>query len=238
MIRRPSFSRRLVSTLGVLLCAACGSAADGGAGKREGPAAASEAVRTAWEPERVEIVDHWYGLEGDTPHNAEYVLTRGPSGAFTGTASLSRGADERRMTSGPLPVTVPDSAMHAFVRELAAAPRWAGEYKPDISWTDDYPAMSIRLRAGTDSVEFYSESQPKGRVPWRVTVGGQRYVSDSPAPSTALRHVVPFLRRAELDSIINARPGAVRWAPCESYSPDDDHGPHTRACSEWGGVVQ
>lgn len=238
MICRPSFRRGMAASLGALLCAACGPAGDGGAGKREGTAASPGAARTAWEPERVEIVDHWYGLEGDTPHNAEYVLTRGPAGAFTGTASLSRGTDERRMTSGPLAVSVPESAMRAFLRELAAVPRRTGEYKPDLQWSDDYPAMSIRLRAGADSVEFYSESQPKGRVPWRVTVGGQRYVSDSPAPSAALRHVVPFLRRAELDRIIDAKPGALRWAPCESDPAIDDDGPRARACSEWGGGVQ
>ena len=85
--------------LALLLCAACGSSADGGAGKREGNTASRGSARTAWEPERVEIVDHWYGLEGDTPHNAEYVLTRGPAGAFTGTASLSRGPGARANTS-------------------------------------------------------------------------------------------------------------------------------------------
>lgn len=236
MIERGSIHLAVVLA-GTLLWAACGSSAPDQA-EKQGTVASSSAAPSAWAPERVEIVDHWYGLEGDTPHNAVYVLTRGPAGAFTGTASLSRGAGERRMTSGPLPVAVPDTAMRAFVRELAAAPRRAGEYTPNIPWTDDYPAMTIRLRGGTDSVEFYSESQPKGRVPWRVTVGGQRYVSDSPAPSRALRHVVPFLRRAQLDSIIDARPGAAHWAPCESYPPGDDDGPHARACSEWSGVVQ
>ncbi|HEU4557482.1 MAG TPA: hypothetical protein VFS20_06510 [Longimicrobium sp.] len=231
-------SIHLAVVAGTLLCAACGSSSPDPAEKRGASASAGAAVPSAWEPERVEIVDHWYGLEGDTPHNAEYVLTRGANGAFTGTASLSRGADDRQMTSGPLPVTVPDTAMRAFVRELAAVPRRADEYTPDIPWTDDYPALSIRLRAGTDSVEFYSESQPKGRVPWRVTVGGQRYMSDSPAPSRALRHVAPFLRRAELDSIIDAKPGAVRWGRCEDHPPGDDDGPHARACSEWGGTVQ
>lgn len=238
MIERRSVN--LVAVLaGALLCAACGSSAPNQAEKQA--AATNSAVRSAWDPERVEIVDEWVGLEGDSPHHAVYTLQRGEAGAFTGTASLARGGmrdSARKMTSGLVAVTVPDTAMRAFLRELAAVPRAAGEYKPDIRWTDDYPAFTIRLHGGADSVVFFSASQPRGRVPWRVTTDGRQYVSHSPAPSQALRHVIPFLRRAELDSIINAKPGAVRWAPCESYPPGDEDGPHARACSEWGGVVQ
>lgn len=162
------------------------------------PRQASEAQRraaTPFDPQRVEIRDYWMGLAGE-PIDINWRLERqGETHTFAGTGTVRR---VHGKTSDPLPVTVPDSAMLVFLRGLAAAPRTPGEYTPNIQHTDDYPELTIRLHTATETTEFFSASQGEGRVPWRVYVGSGRYVSNSPAPAEALKHVLPYLRRAEL----------------------------------------
>jgi hypothetical protein len=164
------------------------------------PGHAGSAERTAaspFEPLNVEIVDYWMGLEPEGPIEFRWRLGRqGATHTFTGVGTL---AHPHGRTSGPLPVTIPDSAMLAFLRGLAAAPRAPGEYRPAISHTDDHPELTILLRTATGVTEFFSASQGGERRPWRVTIDGRRYVSDSPAPAEALKHVLPYLHRAELE---------------------------------------
>jgi hypothetical protein len=164
------------------------------------PREAGSAERMAaspFEPRTVEIVDYWMGL-GDGP--IEFTWRLGRQGAathtFTGVGTL---AHSRGRTSGPLPVTIPDSAMLAFLRGLAASPRTPGAYTPKIEHTDDYPELTIRLHTPAGITEFFSASQGDERRPWRVTIDTRRYVSDSAAPAEALKHILPFLHRAELE---------------------------------------
>jgi hypothetical protein len=41
-------------------------------------------------------------------------------------------------------------------------------------------------------------------------VDAGRYVSDSPAPAEALKHVLPYLRRAELERALEASDSTAR----------------------------
>jgi len=174
-----------------LFAAACRPSEPRGAGVAERMAA------SPFEPRTVEIVDYWMGLV-DGPIEFTWRLGRQDAAthAFSGVGTLAR---SHGRTSGPLPVTIPDSAMLAFLRELAAAPRKPGEYTPRIEHTDDYPELTIRLHTRGGITEFFSASQGDARRPWRVTIDGRRYVSDSAAPAEALKHILPFLRRAELE---------------------------------------
>lgn len=172
----------------VLLAVACGPSE---------PRRAERIAASPFEPRTVEIVDYWMGLEPEGPIEFSWRLGRqGPGHAFTGVGTL---AHPHGRTSGPLTVTIPDSAMAAFLRGLAAAPRTPGEYKPKIEHTDDYPELTIRMHTPTGITEFYSASQGDERRPWRVTIDARQYVSDSPTPAEALKHLLPYLRRDELE---------------------------------------
>jgi hypothetical protein len=162
------------------------------------PRQAGDAERraaSAFDPQQVVIVDYWMGL--GTPVEFKWRLQHQPAThTFIGPGTLAR---ERGMTSGPLDVTVPDSAMRAFQRALAAAPRTPGRYTPSIRHTDDYPEITIRLYGRDGITEFFSASQGEGHVPWRVELGGREYVSNSAAPAEALKHLLPHLRREDLE---------------------------------------
>ena len=193
MIRRSS-SNLAPFALAAVLMAGCDSSAPKHAETRD------RRHPSPFEPQRIEIVDNWEGLEPPGPIEAVYHLERqGISHTFAGTGTLTQA---HRRTSGTLAVTIPDSAIIAFLDGLAAAPRTPGEYAPNIMHTDDYPHFTIRLRTDTVAVEFYSASQGDDRRPWRVSIGGRQYVSDSAAPADALKHILPYLRRAELDRVI------------------------------------
>jgi hypothetical protein len=185
-----------------VLSAACGPPEPREAGGSERRAASS------LEPRTVVIRDYWMGLEPQGPIDFTWRLERqGATHTFAGTGTLARAHGK---TSGPLPVTIPDTAMLAFLRGLAAAPRTPGEYTPSIQHTDDYPELTIRLQSAAGMTEFFSASQGEDRVPWRVHVNGGRYVSNSPAPAQALKHLLPFLRRDELERGLKASDSTAR----------------------------
>lgn len=204
------FSASVSAAIGamIVLCAACGPSAPRQAETRGQARGASAGV--VFDPERIEIHDHWMGLEGDVPIDALYTFVRVTGGrGYNGSGTLARGGSREaaRRASGPLLLTVPDTAMQAFLRGLAAVPRTPGAYEPRIEHTDDYPELTIRLHTGGDLVEFFSASQGDDRRPWRVIIGGRTYVSDSPAAARALKHITPFLRRDELNRLIDQQRG-------------------------------
>ncbi|MFL5542927.1 MAG: hypothetical protein ACJ8J0_28370 [Longimicrobiaceae bacterium] len=180
-----------------ILAAACGPSEPREAG------GAGRVAASPFEPRTVEIVDYWMGLDPQGPIEFTWRLGRqgAATHAFTGVGTLARAHGK---TSGPLTVTIPDSAMTAFLRGLAAAPRTPGEYTPKIEHTDDYPELTIRMHTPTGITEFYSASQGDERRPWRVTIDGRHYVSDSPVPAEALKHLLPFLQREELERTLTA----------------------------------
>jgi len=193
--------------MAAVLLAGCGSTEPRQAQRPGQTGAGGNSAAPSFDPERIEIHDHWMGLEGDVPVDAVYTFVRVTGGrGYNGFGTLARGGfgdPARRRASGPLLLTVPDAALHAFLRGLAQAPRKAGTYEPRIEHTDDYPELTIRLHTGGDLVELYSASQGDDRRPWRVIIGGHTYVSDSPAIADALKHLTPHLRRAELDRMID-----------------------------------
>jgi len=127
---------------------------------------------------------------------------QGDTYAFTGTSEMSVYQAGNRMHAGPLPITIPDTAMRAFLRALASAPRYPGVYRTIRTHTDDYPNFTMTLRSAAGEVEFFSDSQSERN--WRVTIDGERYVSASAVPFKAQDHIKELYREAELEQILRA----------------------------------
>jgi hypothetical protein len=166
---------------------------------------ASDPLPPGFDARTVEIHYQWRGMPGSPQVSRKVRLQRqGDTYTSTGTSELALRSMEGGRIAGPLAVTVPDSAMRAFLRALAAAPRRRGRYVPFFSHTDDYPETTITLRSDAGAVvEFYNSSQ--ATHPWRVTVGGQRYVCDTAAPFEAERHLLPFVHYQELNRAVEGQ---------------------------------
>lgn len=159
----------------------------------------SAALPPGFDARTVEIRLDWRGGPSVTTSWVLHLERQGDTYTFTGTSELTLGDVEGRRHAGPLPVTIPDSAMYAFLRELASAPRRQGEYQTILTHTDDYPNFSMTLRSDAGVVEFFSDSHSTGN--WRVTIGGERYVSDSVVPYDAQNHLNRYDRYDELNRI-------------------------------------
>jgi|GEM_PF-3576196 len=166
------------------------------AGKRIGP---SDALPPAFDARTVEIHYDWRGGPGVSSTWVLHLERQGDTYTFTGTSELWVGTVDGNKHAGPLPVTVPDSAMRAFLAALASAPRRRGVYETTWNHTDDYPNFTMTLRSDTGVVEFFSDSQSTRN--WRVTIGGVQYVSDSAVPHDAQDHTNPFDRYGELNRL-------------------------------------
>lgn len=183
-----------VSTVAAVAVAACVPAASRNA--------APGALPPGFDARRVELRSHWQGAGGVTTDWAVVLERQGDTFTFTGTSEMSVYDAGNRHQAGPLPVTVPDSAMRAFLRALASAPRTPGLYQTIRTHTDDYPNFTMTLRSDAGVVEFFSDSQSDRN--WRVTIGGEKYVSGSPVPFQAQDHIKGFYRAAELEQILRA----------------------------------
>lgn len=194
MIKR-QLGHLCVATAAAALMAACVPA--GSRNRASGP------LPPGFNPRTVEIRYQWRGMPGSFQVDRMVRLERqGDTYAFTGTSELSVGSMEGNKKVGPLGITVPDSAMLAFLRALASAPRKRGEYTPFFNHTDDYPETTITLRSDAGVVEFYNSSQADR--PWRITLGGKQYVSNAAVPHHAERHLLPFVRYVELNRAMHA----------------------------------
>jgi len=100
-------------------------------------------------------------------------------------------------SSGPLAVTIPDTAMVAFLEALSRVPITTGEYEP-VWQPDSYPRYTVRVHLDDGVVEFHSSSATSDMRPWRVDLAGTKYVSRSGATMEALKHLYPFMRHEEL----------------------------------------
>ncbi|MFL5381725.1 MAG: hypothetical protein ACJ8GN_04350 [Longimicrobiaceae bacterium] len=166
---------------------------------------ASDPLLPAFDARTVEFRYSWEGGPSVWSSWVLHLERQGDTYTFTGTSELTVGTVEGRRHAGPLPVTVPDSAMRAFLRALASAPRRRGEYHTIRTHPDDYPHFSMTLRSDAGVVEFFSDSQSEQN--WRVTIGGERYVSRSRVPLDAQKHTDRFDRYGELRQIADqARP--------------------------------
>jgi hypothetical protein len=162
---------------------------------------ASRPLPPRFDARTVELRSNWRGLM--TSRDWVVRLERqGDTYTFTGTSEMSVYSAGKRLQAGPLPITVPDSAMRAFLRALASAPRMYGMYRTIYTHTDDYPSFTMTLRSAAGVVEFFSDSQSERN--WRVTIGRGRFVSASPVPFQAQEHIKGFYRDAELEQILRA----------------------------------
>jgi hypothetical protein len=193
MIER-RFGHRWVAAAAAALLAACVPAVSGNP--------ASGSLPPGFDARTVELRSHWMGVGGVSTDWVVLLERQGDTYTFTGTSEMSVYEAGDSKQAGPLPITVPDSAMRAFLRVLASAPRHPGVYETIYTHTDDYPNFTMTLRSAAGVVEFFSDSQSDRN--WRVTFGGQRYVSDSPVPFQAQDHIKGFYRVAELGQILRA----------------------------------
>jgi ankyrin repeat protein len=113
----------------------------------------------------------------------------------------------RRAASGLVgDAAVPAPTAKGFFDLLAQAPLTRGTYTPRVLHTDDYPSLSVRLGQGDQSVEFASQSQGSGNVPWSVRTGGEVLVVPSDHPARALGLLRPSLTG---DAGALAKPGGA-----------------------------
>ncbi|HEY7513531.1 MAG TPA: ankyrin repeat domain-containing protein, partial [Vicinamibacteria bacterium] len=126
-------------------------------------AALAKRIRAA---DDIEIEDSWGGL-GPARHD-QWRLKRGPSG-WSGDKNVS------------------SQIVNEFFDLLAEAPLTRGT-APDsrILHTDDYPSLAIRLGGEQQAIEFSSESQGEGHVPWKLVTGNETLTVPSDHPERAL----------------------------------------------------
>ncbi len=133
--------------------------------------------------QEVEIEDSWGGL--GRPRNERWRLRR--------EGSTWRGDGQ-----------VSEEVMKEFLERLEQAYLTRGAYVPRLEWTDDYPSLSIRLVGGDQTVEFSTESQGDGHVPWKVVWRGETLIVRSDHPARAL---------ARLKSVLTGQPSASSIPP-------------------------
>jgi len=196
--------QRRSELLSVVLLAAASTAACVPATSQN---AAAGPLPPAFDARTVDLHLDWRGGPSVSGSWVLHLERQGDSYTFTGTSEMSSGSVEGNKRAGPLPVSVPDSAMLAFLRALASTPRRRGVYETIQTHTDDYPEFTITLRSDAGVVEFFSDSHTTRN--WRVTIGGEQYVSDSSVPFDAQNHTNRFDRFAELNRLLDATP-AVR----------------------------
>jgi hypothetical protein len=211
MIQRP------LGTCSIALLAAASMAACMPALSRNGT---SDALPPEFDARTVELRSIWRGGVGYRRAWVARLERQADTHTFTGTVEMSVSGPEGHKRAGPIPITVPDSAMRSFLAALAAAPRRGGSYRTLYTHTDDYPNFTMTLCSDAGVVEFFSDSQSERN--WRVTLGGERYVSDSPVPFLAQDFLEPFYRQEEIDRILDATtpvseygsPEERRVSPC------------------------
>jgi len=125
---------------------------------------------------------------------------QGATDTFAGSGTMLKGG-----RWGPLAVTIPDTAMVAFLEALSRVPITTGEYEP-VWQPDSYPSYTVRVHLDDGVVEFHSSSSTSDMRPWQVDLGGTKYVSRSGATMEALKHLFPFLRLDELRELAERPP--------------------------------
>jgi hypothetical protein len=173
-----------------------------------------DALPPEFDARTVELRSIWRGGVGYARDWVARLERQADTHTFTGTVEMSVGGPEGRKRAGPIPITVPDSAMRSFLAALAAAPRRGGSYRTIYTHTDDYPSFTMTLCSDAGVVEFFSDSHSDRN--WRVTLGGERYVSDSPVPFLAQEFLKPFYRQEEIDRILAA------ITPVREYSSPEE----------------
>jgi hypothetical protein len=151
----------------------------------------------------ITINDSWDGLSPAAPIRAVFRL-QPATDCFTGTAQFSAGGYSGAVINRSVPITIPLPVIEEFAALLQSTPLAVGDYKPSISHTDDYPAITIAVKGEADSLQFYSESQGDQHIPWQVSIAGRGvFVSHSGIPAQALGLLDPYLAREVEEELID-----------------------------------
>lgn len=145
--------------------------------------------------------DDWAGLSPANPILAHYILERKPEG-MTGMAEFQAGEGRGVTVSETVPINIPESVIKDFLARLAAIPLVEGAYNPKVEHTDDYPNISINLQITNGTAAFYTQSQGAEHIPWGISLANKTYVVDSPAIWEAYQLLLPYLKKDELDKVV------------------------------------
>ena len=146
------------------------------------------------------INDQWTGFSSTGCYKSHCRLKKDQN-RFIGKAAFSVGWHDPMRSNVPL--EVPVKKIHVFLDLLACSVLKSGRYTPYLDHTDDYPEVTISLRAGgLQAARFYSASQGQDRAPWKVTVNRHSYVVTSPFPGMGLEILSENLRQDVLRSLL------------------------------------
>ncbi len=141
------------------------------------------------------IEDDWVGYSPVAPIEAHFRLQKSNDG-FDGEAFFSVGGFSTSTLTDTVSIHIPQVEALQFLDSLAQTPVKKSIYRPAISHTDDYPAITITLKLPDDLVVFHTESQGAEHIPWQVTVQGNSYVIYTADVAHALNALDPFLARS------------------------------------------
>lgn len=145
--------------------------------------------------EGISIVETWDGLSHTAPIKGEFDLKKQSSRELDGTATYSAVVRGTGSTSVTLTLRLPCDACLKALTLLDAAELEAKEYRPTRTHTDDYPMIRVELRFGENVLILFSKSQGKGRLPWEVSWGKQKWVTASSAVPEAMKEFEEYLHR-------------------------------------------
>jgi hypothetical protein len=157
----------------------------------------------------VEIENDWNGYSDITPIVRHYRFTVDDTGlAGEGHFAIGGygGYNIRQQYSKK--ILIPAPLTQQFLSKLAEAPLvTTHKYKPKFVRRDDFPRVTIRIKAPDREVVFFSRSQGEQNAPWQVRVKKNKvieyYVSDSPVPGLAMDLLRPQIDHPGLDAAIN-----------------------------------
>jgi hypothetical protein len=158
----------------------------------------------------IEIHNDWNGYSDITPVLRHYRL-RVEQQKLVGNGHIAvggygAGGIHQQQTTK---ISIPAAVGTKFLATLAKTPLQVGSYQPKIDRQDDYPSITIQLKANRQQVTFSSQSQASNYIPWKVTMTeGERttvYISNSALPTQALQLLNPYLDVTGIDRIIQRR---------------------------------
>jgi hypothetical protein len=157
----------------------------------------------------VEIENDWNGYSDITPIVRHYRFKVDDTGlAGEGHFAIGGygGYNIRQQYSKK--ILIPAPLTQQFLTKLAEAPLvTTRKYKPRFVRRDDFPRVTIRIKAPDREVVFFSRSQGEQNAPWQVRVKKNKvieyYVSDSPIPGLAMDLLRPQIDHPGLDAAIN-----------------------------------
>ena len=152
-------------------------------------------------PISIIVHDEWGGLSPVAPVIIEFTLL--PDGQnYTGQVNYSVGGYFTKTYQDTETILIPSESVELFLKKLSTANIKAGEYEPNITWTDDYPKISFRVEYESKVFEFSTESQGDKNIPWKLTIDSTNvFVVNSGKPADALQILKSFLKDEKLNNL-------------------------------------